>query len=408
MSDKVVVVGAGPAGLMAAETAARAGKRVVVADGSPSPARKFLLAGRGGLNLTHSEPLDVFLDRYGASRKRLEPAMRAFDPEALRRWAERLGEPTFVGSSGRVFPKSFKSTPLLRAWLRSLQGLGVELRLRHRWLGFSPDGARFATPEGERVLDAGAYVLALGGASWPRLGGDGAWVEVLSALGVGVEPLKPANVGFKVDWSETFRQRFAGEPLKAMAFGFAGRLSRAEAVVSRQGLEGGALYALSGALRPVIEAEGAATLIVDLKPDWSGEKLAEALRRPPGASLSNFLRKAARLSPVAIGLLREAGTIPESSAALAGRIKACPVRLIGVGSLARAISTAGGIRWDEIDENFMLREKARRIRRRRDDRLGSADRRLPAAGMFFDRRRRWARRRRVSVAEALHPSTRSG
>ena len=357
MSDTVLVVGAGPAGLMAAETAARAGRRVVVADGSQSPARKFLLAGRGGLNLTHSEPLDTFLDRYGASRKRLEPAIRAFNPETLRGWAEKLGEPTFVGSSGRVFPKSFKSTPLLRAWLRLLEELGVASCLRHRWLGFSPAGARFAAPEGERVLAAEAYVLALGGASWPRLGGDGRWVEILCALGVGVEPLKPANVGFKVDWSETFRQRFAGEPLKAMAFHFADKFSRAEAVVSREGLEGGAIYALSGALRPHVEVLGAATLLVDLKPDWSLEKLAEALRRPPGASLSNFLRKTARLSPVAIGLLREAGPIPELSATLAGRIKACPIRLIGIGSLARAISSAGGIRWEEIDENFMLVKK---------------------------------------------------
>ncbi len=349
----VVVIGAGPAGLMAAETGARAGARVAVFDGSPQPARKFLLAGRGGLNLTHSEPLETFLTRYGAARKRLEPAMRACDPAALRAWSAALGEETFVGSSGRVFPKNFKATPLLRAWLASLAELGVEFLPRHRWLEFDEQGARFATPQGERVIAARAFVLALGGGSWPRLGGDGAWVEVLRGLGVGVRTLKPANVGFRVNWSQPFREKFAGAPLKAMAWSFGGLQSRAEAVVVREGLEGGAIYALGAALRPAVEAEGFATLHIDLKPDWSHEKLA-ALERPAGASASTFLRKAARLSPVAIGLLREAGPIPQDQTNLAKRIKACTVRLSGIGSLARAISSAGGVAWEEIDDNFML------------------------------------------------------
>jgi len=353
----VLVIGAGPAGLIAAETLARAGRRVVIADGSPQPARKFLLAGRCGLNLTHSEPLDGFLDRYGFARPRLEPAIRAFPPEALREWAADLGEPTFVGSSGRVFPKSFRSTPLLRAWLRRLAELGVEFRPRHRWQAFVDGGARFATPDGERDIAAGAIVLALGGASWPRLGGDGTWVEIFERAGVAVAPLKPANVGVKVDWSPVFRERFAGEPLKAMRWSFGDAVTRAEAVVSREGLEGGAIYALGAALRPALETQGEAQLSVDLKPDATLEALARALVRPPKMSLANFLRKAAKLSPVAIGLLREAGPIPDGADALAERIKACPIRLSGVGALARAISSAGGVSWEEIDEHFMLKKR---------------------------------------------------
>ena len=354
--DAVLVVGAGPAGLIAAETLAKAGRRVVVADGSPQPARKFLLAGRGGLNLTHSEPLDAFLDRYGFARPRLEAAIRAFPPEALREWAASLGEPTFVGSSGRVFPKSFRSTPLLRAWLRRLADLGVEFRPRHRWLGFAEGGALFATPDGERVIAAGAIVLALGGASWPRLGGDGTWVEIFARAGIEVAPLKPANVGVKVEWSPVFRERFAGQPLKAIRWSFGDAVTRAEAVVSREGLEGGAIYALGAALRPVLETQGEAELSLDLKPDVSVETLARALPRPPKISVSNFLRKAAKLSPIAIGLLREAGPIPDGAEALAARIKSCPIRLSGVGSLARAISSAGGVSWEEIDEHFGLKK----------------------------------------------------
>ena len=353
----MLVIGAGPAGLVAAETLAKAGSSVVVADGSPQPARKFMFAGRGGLNLTHSEPLETFLKRYGSARARLEPAIRAFPPDELRDWAASLDEPTFIGASGRIFPKSFKSTPLLRGWLRRLAGLGVQFRLHHRWLGFDRDGARFSAPEGETAMAADAIVLALGGASWPRLGGDGAWVSILQSLGVSVAPLRPANVGFRVNWSDHFRARFAGEPLKAMGWSFAGHFSRAEAVVTRDGLEGGAIYALGAALRPAIERDGAATLNIDLKPDWGQEKLHDALRRPPGASLSTFLRKAARLSPIAIGLLREAGAIPENVDALAARIKNCPAKLTGVGSLARAISSAGGVLWDELDEHFMLRRR---------------------------------------------------
>jgi uncharacterized flavoprotein (TIGR03862 family) len=354
----ILVIGAGPAGLIAAETLAKAGLKVVIADGSSQPARKFLLAGRGGLNLTHAEPLDTLLTRYGAARARLEPAIRAFDPDKLRAWAEALGEPTFVGTTGLVFPKSFKATPLLRAWLGSLGALGVQLRTRWRWLGFDTDGAaRFATPDGETTLQARAKILALGGASWPRLGGDGAWSEILRSWGLRVTPLSPANAGFRVNWSAPFRERFAGEPLKGIGWRFGEASTRAEAVITREGIEGGAVYALGAQLRPHVERLGEATLSLDLKPDWTHEKLAERLGRPTDASLSNFLRKGGRLSPVAIGLMREAGEIPREPEALARRIKACPLRLSGLGAIGRAISSAGGVAWEEIDENYGLIER---------------------------------------------------
>ena len=357
-APQVWVIGAGPAGLMAAETLARAGVGVVMADAAPSPARKFQLAGRGGLNLTHSEPLPVFLSRYGGAREAMAGALEAFPPEALRDWCAELGEPTFVGSSGRVFPKSFKSTALLRAWLRALQARGVVLHSRWRWRGFAAGGGlRFTTPEGDREVEAATVVLALGGASWPRLGGDGAWVEILRAGGVEVTPLRAANSGVLVDWSPVFRERFAGAPIKAARWSLDGVETRAEAVVTQAGLEGGAIYALGAALRARQEAGVAPVLSVDLKPDVSAEALALRLQRPAGASLSTFLRKAAHLPPVAIGLLREAGEIPKAPEALAARLKACPVAISGFAPIARAISCAGGVAWGEIDAHFMLRKR---------------------------------------------------
>jgi hypothetical protein len=352
-----IVVGAGPAGLIAAEVLAASGHRVVVYDAAPSPARKFLLAGRGGLNLTHGEPLDRFMTRYGAAAERLRPAIERFSPDALRAWSAALGEETFVGSSGRVFPKSFKATPLLRAWLRRLDALGVALRPRHRFVGFGEDQRiRFATPEGVEEVEAAAIVLALGGASWPRLGADGSWVEILRAAGIAVARLRPANCAFEVDWSPVFRQRFAGQPLKAIALQHGERSVRGEAMIGARGIEGGAVYALSAALRDAIEAQGSTILIVDLKPDLSHEALAKRLRRRPGQSLSTFLRKAAALAPIAIALLREAGAIPEDADALAARIKALPLRLLAPAPIERAISSAGGVEWREIDDAFMLRK----------------------------------------------------
>ena len=352
-----LVVGAGPAGLMAAEVLAEAGHKVIVADAAPSPARKFLLAGRGGLNLTHSEPLGVFLERYGRASERLGPVVAAFAPDALRAWSAALGEPTFVGSSGRVFPRSFKSTPLLRAWLRRLEALGVELRTRHRLIEFTSNEARLVTPDGDRVFCAGAIVLALGGASWPRLGSDGGWVDFMHAAGIAVAPLQPANCGFRVQWSAHFRERFAGAPLKAMRWTHGENRSRGEAVVTADGLEGGAIYALSSGLRAAIEREGSASLELDFKPDVAADVLARRLTRMPGQSLSTFLRKAASLPPVAIALLREAGPLSADPTELAARLKACPLRVTGVAPIARAISSAGGVEWSEIDESFMLRTR---------------------------------------------------
>jgi uncharacterized flavoprotein (TIGR03862 family) len=350
----VAVIGAGPAGLAAAEAAARAGGRVVVHDASPSPARKFLLAGRGGLNLTHSEPLTTFLARYGKAAPRLRPAIEAFPPEALRTWAGELGQATFVGSSGRVFPKSFKATPLLRAWLRRLDGLGVTLRSRSRFVGFGEGGAlRFVSPIGEEAVEAAAAVFALGGASWPRLGADGGWVEAFRNAGVEVAPLKPANCGFLVNWSAVFRDRFAGSPLKNVALSHGATRLRSEAIVTETGLEGGAVYGLSAALRESIAATGEATLVLDLRPDVDEGALAARLARKPGQSISTLLRKAG-FPPVAAALMREAAPLPPTAEGLARRAKHCELRLTGAAPIARAISTAGGVAWSELDDDFML------------------------------------------------------
>ncbi|MGP9812157.1 NAD(P)/FAD-dependent oxidoreductase [Rhodopseudomonas sp. NSM] len=359
----VAVIGAGPAGLMAAETAAQGGARVTVFDGMSSAARKFLLAGRGGLNLTHSEPLPEFLARYGDAQARLAPAIEAFPPDALRAWAEELRQPTFVGSSGRVFPVAMKASPLLRAWLRRLDGQGVQLQLRHRWSGWDDDGRLlFDTFGGVRAVEARATVLALGGASWPKLGSDGGWVDRLAAKGVAIAPLKPANCGFLVDWSDVFVDEYQGAPLKNLALSFGGHSLRGEAIVTRGGLEGGAVYALSASLRDAVLADGAATLTIALRPDLSADELAARLGKPKGKqSLSTYLRKAAGLAPAGIGLLQEAARARGLSLAamspteLAALINTVPVRLTGIAPIARAISTAGGIAFDELDDAYMLR-----------------------------------------------------
>ena len=272
----VAVVGGGPAGLMAAETLSAAGVAVTVYERMPSVGRKFLIAGRGGLNLTHSEAPDAFAARYGPAAGRLRPMLEAFPPAALVAWAEGLGQPTFVGTSGRVFPRAFKASPLLRAWMARLEAQGVTIRTRTAWRGWTADGAlAFEGPEGgvERARPD-AVVLALGGASWPRLGSDGGWVEILRVRGVEVSPLRPANSGFDVAWSSVFAERFAGEPLKGVTLAFEGVRVKGEAMVSRRGLEGGAVYALSAALRDAIERDGRAVLAVDLKPDIPIQRLA--------------------------------------------------------------------------------------------------------------------------------------
>jgi uncharacterized flavoprotein (TIGR03862 family) len=360
---KVAVIGAGPAGLMAAEVLAANGVKVTVFDRMPSAGRKFLMAGRGGLNLTHSEDLPAFLGRYGAAEPRLRAAIEAFPPPALRAWCEGLGEPTFVGSSGRVFPKSLKASPLLRAWLRRLASVGVEFKFRHRWTGWDQSGRlEFDTAGGPVGVSADATVLALGGASWPKLGSDGGWIDALARAGVGVAPLKPANCGFLVGWSDVFRDRFEGQPLKRIALTFRDVSVRGEAVITRNGLEGGAVYALSAPLRDAIAASGEATVRVALRPDMGAAELQQRLSAPRGKqSLSTFLRKAINLAPPAIGLLNEAAastSVPLASmdsSSLGSLVNAVPVRLTGTAPIGRAISTAGGISFGDLDEHFMLR-----------------------------------------------------
>ena len=363
LESQVAVIGTGPAGLMAAEVLAQGGAGVTVYDAMPSAGRKFLMAGRGGLNLTHSESLPAFLARYREAMPKLAAAVEAFPPDRLRQWSEQIGQPTFVGSSGRVFPEAFKASPLLRAWLRRLDSMGVQLKLRHRWTGWDEQGRLlFETPDGPRAVDSNATVLALGGASWPRLGSDGGWAETLGSKGLTISPLRPANSGFTVAWSDIFRDRFEGQPLKGIALSFGSQTVRGEAIITRTGIEGGAIYALSAELREAILDSGQATLHIALRPDLVINELATRLSAPKGKqSFSNWLRKAAHLSPVGIGLLQEAAVASGASLAslpaekLAGLINAVAVQLNGVAPIARAISTAGGIAFDELDADFMIK-----------------------------------------------------
>ena len=364
MTKSIAIVGGGPAGLMTAEAALEGGAKIDIFDAMPSVGRKFLLAGKGGLNLTHAEPLEPFLARFGACRDRIAPLLADFGPEALRAWARALGVQTFTGSSGRVFPTGMKAAPLLRAWLHRLRAAGVTIHVRHRWNGWGGDGAlRFSTPRGERALHADAVVLALGGGSWPQLGSDGAWAPLLAARGVAVAPLLPSNCGFDTGCSEHFRARFAGTPVKTVVASFSDRQGRTfrvegEFIVTETGIEGGLVYALSAPLRDEIAAAGAATLHLDLAPGRDAARLLEELAHPRGRrSLSSHIQSRTGLKGVKMGLLRE--LVPAAdfadSARLAAAIKALPLKLVAARPLAEAISSAGGVAFEALDERLMLR-----------------------------------------------------
>ncbi len=364
LSRSVAVIGGGPAGLMVAEVLNQGGVRVDLYDAMPSVGRKLLVAGKGGLNLTHSESREQFLSRYGARRAQLEPLLNAFGPDDLREWARELGVETFVGTSGRVFPVGLKTFPLLRAWLLRLRQEGVVLHARHVWRGWGEDGSlRFETPEGEKAVRAQATVLALGGGSWPRLGSTGAWVPLLAERGVRVAPLRPSNCGFDVEWTEHFRARYAGQPVKSVVLCFTDSRGDAfrqqgEFVVTANGVEGSLIYAASARLRDEIEANGRAVIHLDLAPDWSHERLLNRLSQPRGSrSLASHLKRRVSLDGVKAGLLwefvpRQAWTDPHR---MAVAIKDLPVPLDAPRPLAEAISSAGGVTFESLDEHLMLR-----------------------------------------------------
>ena len=362
---KVAVIGGGPAGLMAAEAAiSRGAHHVDVYDAMPSVGRKFLLAGKGGLNLTHSELAEKFLARYGVRRAHIQPLLSGFGPEALCEWARGLGVETFVGSSGRVFPSDLKSAPLLRAWLRRLRFSGVAFHVRYGWRGWDKAGAlRFATPVGDRLVSADAVILALGGGSWPQLGSDSQWVPLLAERGVTIEPLKPANCGFDVAWSQHFRTRFAGHPVKPVVVSGVTMEGikfhqQGELVVTETGLEGGVIYSVSAWLREEILAKGVANIRLDLAPDRDLPRILAELSRPRGSrSMASHLKRRVRIEGAKAGLLRE--YVPKQvfsdPARLAAGIKSLPIRLIAPRPLEEAISTAGGVVFEALDERLMIR-----------------------------------------------------
>lgn len=354
MSDApVAIIGAGPAGLIAAEILSAAGKRVVVYERMPSVARKFLMAGRGGLNLTHSEDLERFLTRYREAAPKLQPMLDAFTPSDLIAWANGLGQETFVGSSGRIFPKAMKASPLLRAWLARLADQGVEIRTRATWLGWAEDGALRFSDNGEHThLQPSAVLFALGGASWPRLGADGSWRAAFEARGVEVTTFEPANVGYTVDWSEHFRTRFAGHALKNIAVRHKSRTSLGEVMITDYGIEGGAIYALTSELR----ATAPTGIRIDLRPDLRLQHVIEKLGKAKrGDTLSSTLRKTLGLSPAAVALLYENGPPPRDLERLTELIKSIPITLKAPHGIERAISTAGGVSWRAVDETLQLR-----------------------------------------------------
>jgi len=362
LSPSVAIIGGGPAGLMAAEVLSHAGVKVDLYDAMPSVGRKFLMAGKGGLNISHAEAFDVFLSRYAQRRDVLEPMLTDFSPEALRAWVKELGFDTFVGSSGRVFPTEMKAAPLLRAWLQRLRRTGVCVHVRHQWLGWADDGTlRFTTPNGEQHIHADAVVLALGGGSWARLGSTGAWVDLLRHRGVEIAPLKPANCGFNAAWSEHFSSRFAGQPLKSVSVSFDAFQQRGDLVVTATGVEGGVIYTASALLRDRCAAAGAAVIHLDLLPDKPLSVVIDKLAQPRGKdSMANHLRKRLGITGVKAGLLRELLTVDEfnDTEKLATAIKALPIKLLAPRPMDEAISTAGGVTFEAMNAHLMLRDLA--------------------------------------------------
>jgi len=372
-SVSVAVIGGGPAGLMAAEALAGHGLRVDLYDAMPSVGRKFLLAGKGGMNLTHSERAELFLGRYGSRRERVAPWLEVFGPDALRAWVYELGIDTFVGTSGRVFPTDMKAAPLLRAWLHRLRASGVQFHMRHRWLGWGggvPGDAagdmsplRFATPDGEKLIAADAVVIALGGASWPRLGSDAAWVTTFVQQGVPVQPLLPANCGFDTPWSAHFKDRFAGQPLKSVTLSLTGadgrEVSRAgECLITETGIEGSLVYALSAPIREQWLAQGEANVTLDLLPDLPLQRvLAEVTRRRGARSMSSHLQSRVGITGVKAGLLHECLNKDAftDTTRVAHALKALPLRLLQPRPIAEAISTAGGVALEALDDSLMLK-----------------------------------------------------
>ncbi len=355
-AKQIAIIGGGPAGLMAAEVLSLSGHSITVYDAMPTFGRKFLLAGKSGLNITHSEDYALFASRFGAACERLRPALDAFTPADVRAWASGLGTETFVGTSGRVFPKVMKASPLLRAWLGRLEAQGVTLFTRHRWTGFEGDGLVFETPNGRIVIRSDATLLALGGASWPRLGSDGAWTSLLRNKGVEIADLQPANCGFDVTWSDVFKDRFAGAPLKAVTTTSDAGTFPGEFVISSHGIEGSLVYAHAAALRDRLNQDGRAMLVIDLAPGRSIERLAKDLARQGAkASLSNRLRKGAGLEGVKSALLRELATEAADPEQLARSIKALPIPLLRPRPISEAISSAGGVRLDDLDGRYMLK-----------------------------------------------------